>query len=184
MKSRNAFTLVELTVVLSILVALSSIVLPLCSENLIGANETATRATLAEARKAMLQYWHDTKVVELNGVTTVSTESQRFNLSWLFTNPVTHTTAIQFDPNLRTGWNGPYIATSTADSVAPAGPGLVDAWNQTLSVQYVNPSDSIKDVRIVSSGRNGVVDIPAGTATSALTTNSIGDDLYVALTLR
>jgi type II secretory pathway pseudopilin PulG len=174
MKTRNAFTLVELIVVLCILISLSGVVVPLCSENLSSANETVTRSTLAEARLAMLLYWHDTKFVELNGVTTVATESQRFDIAWLFANPVTNTNTVQFDPNLRTGWNGPYIASST----------LVDAWNRPLSVQYVNPNGSLKDVRIVSAGPNGVVDIPAGTATSSLTTGSIGDDLYVALTLR
>lgn len=183
MKSRNALTLIELIVVLSILAALSGVVLPLCSENLTTANETATRTTLTEARTAILQYWHDTKFVKLDGVTTVATEAQRFNLTWLFANPVTNTNAIQFDPNLRSGWNGPYLATATLDSLA-GGPGLIDAWNQPLTVQYVNPADAIKDVRIVSAGRNGTVEIPAGTATTALTMNSIGDDLYVALTLR
>ena len=183
MKTRKAFTLIELLVVLGILAALSGVVLPLCSENLTSANETVTRSTLAEGRTAMLQYWHDTKFVQLDGVTTVATELQRFNMAWLFTNPVTNTNTIQFDPNLRSGWNGPYLATSTLDSTV-GGPGLIDAWNQPLTVQYVNPGDAIKDVRIVSAGRNGVVDIPAATATAGLTTNSIGDDLYVALTLR
>lgn len=183
MNTRNAFTLIELIVVLTILVALSGIVLPICSENLSTANATATRSTLAEARNAMLQYWHDSKFVALDGVTTFATESQRFEISWLFASPVTNTTSVQFDPNLRTGWNGPYIASSTTDADI-AGPGLVDAWNQTLSVQYVNPGGSLKDVRIVSSGGNGVVDIPAGMATSSLTSSSIGDDLYVALSLR
>ena len=183
MKTRNGFTLIELIVVLSVLVALSGIILPLCVDNLNGANETATRSTLTEARTAMLQYWHDTKFVDLDGVTTVASESQRFNITWLFANPVTNTNAVQFDPNLKMGWNGPYIANSTADTTA-GGPNLVDAWNQTLVVQYVNPNVDLKDVRIVSAGRNGVVDIPAATATSALTTGSIGDDLYVALMLR
>ena len=110
----------------------------------------------------MLQYWHDTKFVQLDGVTTVATELQRFNMAWLFTNPVTNTNTIQFDPNLRSGWNGPYLATSTLDSTV-GGPGLIDAWNHPLTVQYVNPGDdAIKDVRIVSAGPNGVVDIPAG----------------------
>lgn len=184
MKSRNAFTLVELIVVLSILIALSGIVLPLCSQNLASANEAATRSTLAETRNAVLQYWHDTKFIELNGVTTVATESQRFSLSWLFKNPVTNNSTVQFDRNTRSGWNGPYMATSTADSVALGGPNLIDGWNQTLIVQYVNPNDSLKDVRIVSAGPNGAIDIPSNTATSALTTNSIGDDIYVALVLR
>jgi prepilin-type N-terminal cleavage/methylation domain-containing protein len=183
MKTRKAFTLIELIVVLSILAALGGIVLPLCSEKLSAASETATRSTLAEARIAMLQYWHDTKLVQLDGVNTVANESQRFNIAWLFANPVTNTSTIQFDPNQRVGWNGPYLATSTLDTTV-GGPGLIDAWNQPLTVQYVNPSAALKDVRIVSAGPNGVVDILAATATSALTTNSIGDDLYVALALR
>lgn len=183
MKTRNAFTLIELIVVLGILAALSGIVLPLCSDTLANANETVTRATLAEARSAMLQYWRDTKFVALDGVNTVASESQRFNLSWLFNNPVTNNSTVQFDANLRTGWNGPYVVTSTADT-GLGNPNLVDAWNQALSVQYVNPLDAVKDVRIVSAGRNGIVDIPSATATSALTTSSIGDDLYVALSLR
>lgn len=182
MKTRKAFTLIELLIVLSILAALSGVVLPLCSENLSTANETVTRSTLAEARAAMLQYWHDTKFLNLNGVTTVATEAQRFEIAWLFANPVTNTNSVQYDPNLRSGWNGPYLATSTVDSASS--PNLVDAWNQTLQVQYINPSGDLKDVRIVSPGRNGLVDIPAGIATSALTPSSIGDDIYVALSLR
>ncbi len=183
MKSRKALTLIELIVVLSILVALGGVVLPLCSDSLAAANEAVTRATLVEAQNAMLRYWHDTKFVELDGTTTVASESQRFSLSWLFANPVTNTSVVQFDTNLRIGWNGPYVATSTLDLV-DGGPGLIDAWNQPLTVQYVNPNGALKDVRIVSGGPNGVVEIPAATATSALTTNSIGDDLYVALMLR
>ena len=57
MQTRNAFTLIELIVVLVILIALSGVVLPLCTDNLSGAAATATDATLAEARDAMLQYW-------------------------------------------------------------------------------------------------------------------------------
>ena len=184
MRTRTAFTLTELIIVLSILVALSGIVVPLCSENLAVAKETVTRSTLAQAREGMLQYWHDTKFIELNGLTTVASESQRFSLTWLFLNPVTNNTTVQFDPNSRSGWNGPYMSTATADAIAVGGPNLVDGWNQSLLVQYVDPNAVLKDVRIVSPGPNGAIDIPSNTATSALTTNSIGDDVYVALMLR
>jgi len=184
MKSRNAFTLVELIVVLSILIALSGILLPLCASGVTSAAETATRSTLCETRTALLQYWHDTKLLQLDGITTAATESQRFDVLWLFVSPITESNLADFDPNLRSGWNGPYMTTSTADAVASGGPNLVDGWNQLLTVQYVNPGNDLKDVRIVSSGLNGVIDIPANTASSALTTGSIGDDIYVALMLR
>ena len=184
MKSRNAFTLVELIVVLGILIALGGVVVPLCSDSLTTAAETVTDATLSETRAAVIQYWRDTKHVTLDGVNSLATESQRFEIAWLFADPVTNVTVSQFDANSRIGWNGPYIVCSTADAVANGSPGVVDGWNQLLTVQYLNPGDSLKDVRIVSAGANGVVDIPANVATADLTTASIGDDHYVALSLR
>ncbi len=184
MKTRNAFTLIELIVVLSILIALGGILLPLCADNLSSAASTVTQATLAETRDAVLQYWHDTKHVTLDGITSLATESQRFDIAWLFANPVTGDATNQFDPNSQIGWRGPYVASSTADAIANGGPNLVDGWNQLLTVQYVDPSSSLKDLRILSAGANGVIDIPANIATSDLTTSSIGDDLYVALSLR
>ncbi len=184
MKTRNAFTLIELIVVLSILIALGGIMLPLYAEHFSSAASTVTQATLAEIRNAMLQYWHDTKHVPLDGITSVATESQRFEIAWLFANPVTGDTTNLFNPNSQIGWRGPYITSSTADAIANGGPNLVDGWNQLLIVQYVDPSSSLKDLRIISLGANGAVDVPANIATSDLTTSSIGDDLYVALSLR
>lgn len=178
---RNAVTLVELVVVLCILAALSGIVVPLCSNQMAVAAQTATQSTLTKVQQAMLDYWHDTKLVTLDGVITFADEPQRFQLDWLFKSPVTNNTLSQFDPNLRRGWNGPYLIATNIDS---GGPELVDAWNNGLVVQYVNPTGDIKDVRIVSPGPNGIVEIPSSTATSSLTSGSIGDDLYVALTLR
>ncbi len=108
MAYRNAMTLVELLVVLSILIALGGVLVPLCNDNLSSAAESATRATLAEAKDAMLSYWSDTKFVPLDGVTTVAVEAERFNIEWLFANPVTGNDTVSFDANSRRGWNGPY----------------------------------------------------------------------------
>ncbi len=184
MPTRNALTLAELVLALCILVALSSLVIPMCSNTMFTAAETVTQATLSETRDAMLQYWQDTKLVALNGLTTTASENQRFDIRWLFKNPVDDSKTIQFNPNTRSGWNGPYLSTATGDATVYAVPTMIDGWNRAVTVHYVNPNDSLKDVRIVSAGPNGVFDIPAGTATSALTTNSIGDDIYVALELR
>lgn len=182
--TRNALSLLELVVVLSILVALSSLVIPLCSGNLTTAAETTTRASLHEIRDAQLKYWQDTKTVTLDGMSSYAIESQRFDLVWLFSNPVTNDSTNQFDPNSRIGWNGPYMAGTTADVVAWGGMTLLDAWNHEIEVQYVNPNNDLKDVRLVSPGPNGVVEIPAATATSALTSGNMGDDIYVAIMLR
>src|SRR5690348_6467093 len=89
MATRNALTLAELVVVLCLLVALSAVLVPLCSDSLVSAAESVTEASLVQARDATLQYWRDTKYVSLDGVLTVATEAQRFNISWLFNNPVT-----------------------------------------------------------------------------------------------
>ncbi len=182
MKARRALTLFELIIVLCILVALSGIVIPICDLQMNSASQTATRATLTQVQRAMLDYWHDTKSITLNGTTTFADESERFQIAWLFKNPVTNNSTSQFNPNLRSGWNGPYIVAATKTSSSTLE--LVDAWNNLLQVQYVNPNDSVKDVRIVSPGPNGVVDISPSTATSLLTSNGIGDDLYVSLSLR
>ena len=182
MQARNALTLVEMIIVLSVLAALSGIMVPLCSSQLSSASQTATRATLAEVQHAMQSYWHDTKLVTLDGLASVAIESERFEITWLFRSPVTGDSVSQYSPSLRSGWNGPYLLSSTDET--GGNPDLIDAWGNPLVVQYVNPTDSVKDVRFVSSGPNGIIDIPPGTATSALTPGSIGDDLYVALMLR
>lgn len=180
-KTRLALTLLELIVVLSVVAALSSITIPLCNNQLISASETATRATLAESQRALQQYWKDTKFLLLDGVATEASENERFDIVWLFHNPVTGDSNRSFDKNTGLGWNGPYQLGATINTGQT---GLVDAWNRPLEVHYVNPAESLKDVRIVSAGENGVIDIPANVATSALTPSSIGDDLYVAVRLR
>lgn len=182
--TRKAMTLAELVVVLLILAALGGILVPLCSGNMETAAANATRASLAAIRDAMLQYWQDTHDVELDGVTTTAAEAGRFDIAWLFSNPVTGDQTVQFDPNVRTGWNGPYLAGASGD-VATWGSGtMLDGWNREITVQYVNPGSSLRDVRIVSPGPDGVIDLPPATATASLTSADIGDDVYVAVTLR
>jgi type II secretory pathway pseudopilin PulG len=180
MFSRSAFTLLELISVLCILVALSGLLIPLCADQINHASQTATRATLVGVEQAIIQYWQDTKHVVLDGSSTFATEAQRFELVWLFRNPVTNDSTVQFDPNTGQGWNGPYLVKSTSGTGTL---GVVDAWNRTLAVQYINPNDSLKDVRFVSAGLNGVLEIPT-IATSQLSDEDIGDDVYVALMLR
>ncbi len=183
MMTRSALTLTELVIVLCILAALGGVLVPLCSDQMSAAASTTTANSLNETAKALEQYWSDTKVTAMDGVLTVATEANRFEIQWLFRNPVTGNSLVAFDRNTRSGWNGPYILTSTSDpSVVPYG--LIDGWQHPITVQLVDPAANIKDVRVLSAGPNGVIDLPAGTATSALTTGDVGDDLYVALSLR
>ena len=184
MHARNAVTLAELVVVLAVLAALSGIAIPLYSGTVHDAYDKATQASLTEIRDAVNQYWSDTKYVVLDGTTTVATESQRFEIRWLFKNPRTGDKTVDYDPNTRLGWNGPYIAVSTGDPIALGGPALIDSWNHVIVLQDVDSTATPRDVRIVSGGPNGVVDIPSATATDSLTTSDVGDDIYVALSLR
>lgn len=181
--TRQALTLAELVVVLFILVALAGLAAPLCSGQMSSAAQSTTQASLANARDAVDQYWRDTKFLTLDGVGSVATEADRFNLRWLLKNPVTGNTTSSFDRNTRSGWNGPYLLAATT---APGAilEGMVDGWNRTLVVQYVNPGNDLRDVRIVSAGPDGVINIAVGTPTASLTSNNIGDDLYVSLLLR
>jgi type II secretory pathway pseudopilin PulG len=181
-KARHALTLVELIVVLCVIAAISGIVIPVCSDQMASATRVTTLSTLSEVQQTLQSYWQDTKLIELDGLSTYSTEADRFEIKWLFKNPVTNDATNQFSPVTRIGWNGPYLLSSTDSGATP---GLIDAWNSSLVVQYVNPASSgAKDVRVVSPGPNGVVEINPTASTSSLTAGSIGDDLYVALTLR
>ncbi len=180
---RHAMTLLELVVVLAVLVATSSVLVPLFSGTLQSAQEDSTRRTLLVARAALLDYWSDTRLIAMDGIITAATENDRLDLIWLFRNPVSNDGTIDFAPPTRIGWRGPYVASSTGDLIAAGYPHLIDAWNQELAVQDVNPATAPRDVRIVSGGPNGIVEIPSATATAALTPTDMGDDIYVALRL-
>lgn len=179
-----AFSLLELVVVLSILAALASLLSPIFSGTIQDANATVTQRSLTTIRDAMLDYWADTKHIPMDGITTTATQANRLSVDWLFSNPSSGDTLQDFDPHTQIGWRGRYLAASTGNEIAAGKWLVVDAWNQEIVTQLVDPAAQMLDLRIVSGGPNGVIDIPAGTATTALTDLLVGDDLYVALQLR
>lgn len=184
MRSTTGLTLVELVVVLSVLAALSGLLIPLFTGTLQDANEVSTERSLVQIRDAAMQYWLDTKHITLDGVTTVATEANRFDIDWLFASPVTGDTTWGFSANTRIGWRGPYISGSTGDIAVSSSPFLIDAWNNEIRIQDVDSTAALRDLRIVSGGPDGVIAIPASTATSALTSADVGDDIYVSLYVR
>jgi len=201
-------SLIELVVVLSLLVALGGLAIRLGSPVREAANEQATRANLAVIRDAIVQHWSDTKLIGFDGgATTEAAETNRFHLRWLFRNPIDGSSMMTPTyPEQQIGWNGPYLlaptGTYTVDATrgfttdyGTAGdPTVLDSFpvrvgNNTqpgspIIVQDVNPALSIRDIRIVSAGANGVIDTPPDATTDSLTIDEVGDDIFVALQLQ
>lgn len=180
---RLGLTLVELVVVLAVIAALAGVLTPVYTGVVADANERATTASLYRIGESTARYWSDAKLVPLDGISTTAIESERFEMQWLFFNPVSNDRVQDFDPYTKIGWRGPYLLASTGDPDISLTPFMVDAWNNTIVMQDVDSTATVRDVRIVSAGPDGVVDIPSSTATVDLTINDIGDDIYVALSL-
>lgn len=136
-QNRNALTLVELVVVMTILVALAGLVMPRFVSTTQTAKKVATGASMVAVRDAMMQYWLDTKYVSLPGgtataasdsdTTALANTNNRFQVRWLFENPANNPTVlgdelvITFDPDSRLGWNGPYLFKPTGRYFDSAG---------------------------------------------------------------
>ena len=201
-RASSGLTLVELVIVLVILVALGSLMVPILSNSQTDAAEQTTKASLVAVRDALQQSWSDTEYVSLPGPpATTAIEVQRLQVRWLFENPVTGDASPGFDPDTRLGWNGPYLVNWTGryqinavkNLTAAYGtngdPAILDTFTGTpIVIQDVDFTQPIRDVRIVSAGPNGVIDISPLVATVDLAseggTQPVGDDLYVALQLR
>lgn len=196
---RQGLTLIELIVVLAILIGLASLLVPVLTSSREDSAEQTTQASLVALRAAVIQQYQDTRFINYDGTNTVAVEANRFHLRWLFENPVTGDRTIGFDPVARTGWNGPYLASNTGiydenqgnlgtDYGTDDDPTVVDSFTGTAIVCQVVPGSNPLDVRLVSAGFNGNIDIDQNDATVDLDqeggTESTGDDIYVAFTLR
>jgi len=181
---RKAFTIMEMVVVLCVLAALAGLSLPILSGTYSIAATSTTQSTLREVSLATNLYWADCKLLTLDGVTTVATEPTRFQVRWLFRNPQTDSSDKSYNINTTIGWNGPYLLHPTGSPLQFGDVAIIDAWNHAISIQDVNSTSAPRDVRIVSAGPNGLVDIPANVSTSSLDGSNTGDDLYVALQLQ
>ncbi len=220
-KRNQGLTLVELVVVLTILVALGGLVIPRLMATTEVARETATLASAVEIRDAVLRFWSDCKYAypskDLHP--DVNANDQRIQLGHLLELPSTFPV---FNPNLRLGWNGPYLQSDGRLYSIDDGSGFTSAYgdasqpavrdtfaNQdydldgvvesglpfviqepTLSnlglSSLVHEIGEQREVRVVSAGPNGILEIEESRFASELESNPAlkGDDIYVSFTLR
>lgn len=198
MTQRHGLTLLELVIVLVILVALGSVVIPRFIQSRESTAFITTQANLVTLRDAVMAYFEDTKSLPLMGAPdTAAEEAERFQVRWLFDSPVSGLALSEFDPDVRLGWNGPYIAMKTGVYELDAAknltvlygndddPALLDTFTGTpIVIQWANAPLRPCDLRVVSAGPNGVIDIPPGILTDDLTDSDVEDDIYVAIQLR
>ncbi len=136
-------------------------------------------------------------------------------LRYLFINPLTENTlttadpgstdaTVTYNPAYRLGWRGPYLvpnngavytfnpataaATGFLEQYGESGdPAVMDGWGNPIVIQNPGPApDGALDVRLVSAGPNGIVNIDPTVSTAALLANPslTGDDVWISFELR
>jgi prepilin-type N-terminal cleavage/methylation domain-containing protein len=178
---RRGFTLLELVVVLTVLVALAGVVVLLADNTTNRAAKQATLTTMTTIRDASATF--QTQMGNLPNT-----------LRDLYIQP---TGAAAYDPYMRRGWNGPYLQGAgtpyvvnaasgfSADYGAAGDPAPVDGWNRPMVLQYPNaaatidPNQRLLFARLVSAGPDGIIQTPESVLYP--TPQQRGDDLVVFL---
>jgi len=177
-------TLIEISVVLLILVALAGLAIPYVSGISGSSLCKATDMTLSNTKKAIMEGFYIDTLGYFPKVTKSTTVD--FNLTYLLDDSATVWGT--FNPETRIGWNGPYLnlgrkltsenLTSTFTdtdfvhvALTTSDFGVFDGWNHPLILQ----KHSTDDFRLVSAGFNGDLE------TKIVDTTIGGDDrvLYV-----
>jgi len=177
----RGLTLIELVVVLTVLVALSAMVVPLVSGHGAAARDTGTRSTLQEVRDVILNRYlvdvHDPQVIPItlegDSVNVLAPPTIRS----LFQKPE-HLAA--YNPSVRLGWNGPYLVETgaqypgTPTAVAqgftpqygtPGEPAILDCWGNPIVIRAemmirqdeLGNSVELPYWALVSAGRDGIL---------------------------
>ena len=200
---RRGLTLAELLVVIAILATVGTLVLPAVGNYLADSRGDVTRQSLTQLRDTIAEtYWQDSAgQLPQRDPTVPPVPSGRLmspQLRYLFVNPHTEDATVTYDPAYRRGWRGPYLVdrngpaytvNNTAGFTNLYGengdPVVLDGWGRPIAIQ--NPGllpDGRQDVRLVSAGPDGIVNLPPTKATAALTAADIGDDLWVSFEVR
>jgi len=196
----RGLTLAELVIVLAILAVVGTLVLPAIGRHVAATREDVTRQSLVRLRDVIGgMYWDDMASLPEPGVAGLDAGRQAHpQVRYLFVNPlnVTESTLPDYDPAYRRGWRGPYVTHQGGTFPMPdanfsdyygeeADPAVLDGWGNPIVIQ--NPGWTVggaRDVRLVSAGPNGVLNIPLAQATVALTETDQGDDVWLAFEVR
>ena len=196
---RRGLTLLELVVVLVILVVLATLAVPLVGGMAEDSRHDVTRQSLIEVRNVIVNtYWGDMGQLPQPDPVAKQPSNRRVHpqLRYLFINPLREDTVRNYDPAYRRGWRGPYLMNvgskfgmhdpSYLEHYGLANdPAVLDAWGRPIVIQ--NPGNTVNgthDVRLVSAGANGTVNIPHSTLTANLTDTDKGDDVWIAFEVR
>jgi type II secretory pathway pseudopilin PulG len=195
---RRALTLAELVVVMGVLAVLAGLVLPAVGHYMGESRDTVTRQSLTRLRDVLALYWSDKQTLPRPDATVAPARATHPQVRYLFVNPLTENATLDYDPVYRRGWRGPYVvhqqnALYAIDSSREftnlygetGDPTVLDGWGHALVIQHPGvTTDGLQDIRIVSAGPDGVLNIPPATSTQTLTAADIGDDLWVTLEVR
>jgi len=205
--ARRGLTLLELLVVLTILIALATIVVPTITTFGRKSQEVAPRENLLRLQDLLVnQYYADMQELPRPNLTVSSNRTDHPQLRYLFVNPDTESIAKTPNATLLSTrrWQGPYIRhggtryqvdtangfTTTYgvgdnDTTGVRGdPAILDAWGRPIVIQEPNDgnagtTDDKTYTRLLSAGPNGVIDTPL-TVTMANNTTR-GDDVLIYL---
>ena len=153
---KNAFTLMELIVVMTVIIALGGILLPQVNRVLTQARESKAKAELEHIKGAMLAYKNDTG--ELPPKSAVFGEA---NITAAILN------ALLTDDSAG-GWDGPYIDKSV----------FTDPWGNVYRYADNDGTASKAISYLLSYGPNGSNNM---TNPHLITASNGGDDIYVVV---
>lgn len=200
--SRRGLSVLELLVVLTILMALTVLVLPMFHARI--ATPLGTQATPNEiVTQTSMKVIRDALVGDQGVVPTLAHQSDalpRDIADLVDAEPpkIVKTTApelVQFNPLMGIGWRGPYLMSTGRNK--DGRPTVVDGWGHEFVLQVDFDSDGKVDeeesryMRVVSAGPNGKIDTPADRSnmkpgadqSATLTREECGDDVVMFISV-
>lgn len=179
----RGFTLIELTVVLLILIALAGLALPYVSGTSQAALCRATDVTMQNVKKVIMERYYLDTLGYFPKDTKDTTDNH--DLKYLFEKP-SDPAWQSFDIDSQTGWRGPYLQSGVDNQV-------LDGWGRAIDIQVLNNADCIDPskwgittdeafcARMVSAGQGSGLGASDATIDTAADGHLSGDDRVLYL---